>query len=321
MRIVITGALGHIGSRLLHAFPQEFPGVEIVIVDNMLTQRYCSLLGLPENGWYRYVKADVRTADLGAVFAGADAVLHLAAITNAPESFENEQETETVNFLGTVRVAEACAALGVPLLFPSTTSVYGMQETLVDENCSESWLRPQSPYAASKLKAERRLTELQSEKGLLHITCRFATIYGTSIGMRFHTAINKFCFQAATGEPLSVWRTAIDQKRPYLHLDDAVDAIVFIIRKKLFDGRTYNVLTENATIRDIVEIIQSQLSTTEIEYVDTAIMNQLSYEVSARRFAESGFTPKRDLRSGIIETLHILSGLSRSVPRLVPSRS
>jgi UDP-glucose 4-epimerase len=321
MRIVITGALGHIGSRLLHALPNEFPDIEVVIVDNMLTQRYCSLLDLPDKGWFRYVRADVRTADMEEIFAGADAVLHLAAITNAPESFENEQETETVNFLGTTRVAEACAAVGVPMLFPSTTSVYGMQETLVDEDCPESWLRPQSPYAASKLKAERRLSELQKEKGLKHITCRFATIFGTSVGMRFHTAINKFCFQAATGEPLSVWRTAIDQKRPYLHLDDAVDAIVFILRKRLFDGRTYNVLTENATIRQIVDIIQSQLKDTQVEYVDTAIMNQLSYEVSAKRFADAGFTPKRDLRSGIIETLHILGALSRSTPRLVPKKS
>ena len=76
MRIVITGALGHIGSRLLHALPAQFPDLEVVIVDNMLTQRYCSLLDLPETGWFRYVRADVRTAEMRDIFEGADAVLH-----------------------------------------------------------------------------------------------------------------------------------------------------------------------------------------------------------------------------------------------------
>ena len=54
-------------------------------------------------------------------------------------------------------------------------------------------------------------------------------------------------------QPLSVWRTAYDQKRPYLDLEDAVRAIPFIIDRELFDGRIYNVLTLNATVREIVE--------------------------------------------------------------------
>lgn len=43
MKILVTGALGHIGSRLIRDLPKHFPGCEVVMVDNMITQRYCSL--------------------------------------------------------------------------------------------------------------------------------------------------------------------------------------------------------------------------------------------------------------------------------------
>jgi nucleoside-diphosphate-sugar epimerase len=44
MKIVVTGALGHIGSRLIRALPDAFPDAEIVLLDDLSTQRYCSLL-------------------------------------------------------------------------------------------------------------------------------------------------------------------------------------------------------------------------------------------------------------------------------------
>ena len=58
----------------------------------------------------------------------------------------------------------------------------------------------------------------------------------------------------------------------------------FIIERDLFDGRIYNVLTLNATVRDIVEAIREFVPETEIAFVDSPIMNQLSYEVSSQRF-------------------------------------
>ena len=57
MKIVVAGALGHIGSRLVRDLPFSFPGSEIVMVDNMMTQRYCSLFNLPKEGSYRFIEA------------------------------------------------------------------------------------------------------------------------------------------------------------------------------------------------------------------------------------------------------------------------
>jgi len=310
MKIVITGALGHIGSRLIHDFPSGLKEVEIVLLDNLYSQRYCSLFNLlPARNHYRFIEADVLDADLNDIFRDADVVIHLAAITNAAESFEIKDHVETVNYVGTQKVAKACVASGSDLVFLSTTSVYGTQMETVDENCPASDLKPQSPYAESKLKAEQYLQKLGVEEGLRFIVCRFGTIFGTSIGMRFHTAINKFCWQAVNGLPITVWRTALDQKRPYLHLTDAINAIQFILDKNLFDNQVYNVLTLNASVRQITEIIGRSIPDTNIQFVDTAIMNQLSYNVLNNKFKQQGFIFKGNLEEGISETLDLLRGL------------
>jgi len=115
--------------------------------------------------------------------------------------------------------------------------------------------------------------------------------------------VNKFCWQAVMGQPITVWKTAYEQKRPYLDLTDASRAIAFLIRNDLFDGRIYNVLTQNATVRQIVEIIRELVPALQITFVDSQIMNQLSYSVSSDRFARQGFTFTGDLRRGIGETI------------------
>lgn len=306
MKIVITGALGHIGSRVIREFPLAFPDAEIVMIDNLLTLRYCSLFNLPAEGRYRFIEADVVTADLKPIVNRANVVLHLAAITDAASSFKNKELVEHNNFDGTVKVAEACAEVGSPMIHISSTSVYGTQNEIVDEECTPEELKPQSPYADTKLKEERFLQELGAAGDLRFIVCRFGTIYGVSPGMRFHTAVNKFCWQAVMRQPLSVWRTALHQKRPYLALDDAVNAYKFIIQKELFDNRVYNVLTDNLTVNEVIQLIRKQIPQIEIEYVDMEIMNQLSYEVSSERFRRQGFHFTGSIEKSIEETINML---------------
>jgi UDP-glucose 4-epimerase len=305
MKIVVTGALGHIGSLLIRVLPAQFPGVEIVMVDNLVTQRYASLFKLPVIGSYRFVEADVRAADLRSIFDDAHAVVHLAATTDAAGSAGNAAAIEANNYNATAAVAAACVETESRLIHLSSTSVYGTQDATVSEDCPLEGLKPQSPYAETKLKEEALVRSLAG-KGLKAVVCRFGTIFGASPGMRFHTAVNKFCWQAAIRQPLSIWRTAYEQKRPYLDLDDAVRAVAFVIDRDLFDGQVYNVLTLNTTVREIVEVLRSFVSDLELSFVDSPIMNQLSYEVSSRRFRDRGFTFAGDIRRGIGDTISLL---------------
>ena len=304
-KLVVTGALGHIGSRLIHSLrPGEFE--EVVLVDDLSTQRYASLFNLPHGVPFRFVEADVCKAELDPLFSGADAVIHLAAIANAAGSFDIQEQVERVNYDGAMRVAQAAAQAGARLVYLSTTSVYGSQDEVVDEDCAPEALQPQSPYATSKLRAESAIAALGESSGLRFITCRFGTIYGTSPGMRFHTAVNKFVWQACMGQPITVWRTALNQKRPYLELGDAVRALRFVLAGDRFDNRIYNVLTNNSAVGDIVEVIREYVPDLKVELVDSRIMNQLSYTVLSERFRGLGFRFEGSLRDGVRDTIALL---------------
>ena len=307
-KILITGALGHIGSSLIHSIkPGEFD--EVVLLDNMFTQRYASLFNLPGGVNFRFVEGDVLASDLSALLKEIDVVIHLAAITNAEGSFDIQEKVEEVNYDGTRKIAEACIVTGTKMIFLSTTSVYGTQESIVDESCPETDLQPQSPYAKSKLKAEKMLEELSKTQKLNYITCRFGTIFGTSIGMRFHTAVNKFVWQACMGSPITIWRTALHQKRPYLSLTDAVESLKFITKNKIFNNQVYNVLTVNATVSEIVEFIRTLVPDLEISYVDSRIMNQLSYTVASEKFKALGFNFKGSLQKDVSDTVELLQNI------------
>jgi len=305
MKLLITGAMGHIGSKLIHSIkPSQF--TEVRLVDNMMTQRYPSLFNLPHGVKFKFYEDDICRADIDKYFKGVDVVIHLAAITDASSTLNKKELVEKVNYLGTKNVAEACLHNKCCLIFPSTTSVYGTQSDIVDEYCSPDDLKPQSPYAESKLKAEQLLIKLGKENKLKFVTCRLGTIFGISIGIRFHTAVNKFVWQACMNKPITVWRTAMNQRRPYLELNDAVKAFLHIIDRKLFSRETYNIVTVNSTVAEIIEIIKKKKPDMKVEYVDCAIMNQLTYTVANDKFKRTGFEFKGDLKKGIFGTIGLL---------------
>jgi hypothetical protein len=72
------------------------------------------------------------------------------------------------------------------------------------------------------------------------------------------------------------------------------------------------VLTLNATVRDISDTIRAFVPEVEVSFVDSPIMNQLSYEVSSQRFRDTGFTFAGDIRSGIGETISLLRNANRA---------
>jgi nucleoside-diphosphate-sugar epimerase len=304
--VLITGPLGHIGSHLIrHLDPAVFDG-DVILLDNLESRRFPSLYGLPKTGRFTFVQDDILTANFDALLQDVHAVIHLAAITDAEGSHKFPEQVEAVNFHGLKRTADACFAHGVKLLFPSTTSVYGSQESRVDETCEE--LRPQSPYAEAKLNSERYLRELQA-RGFRCVICRFGTIFGHSIGMRYDTAVNRFTWQAVTGQPITVWKTAWNQKRPYLYLDDCVKAINFIFQRDLFDGDVFNIVTGNFTVAEVVTTIKEFVPGLVTTYVNSPIMNQLSYEVDDTRVRCLGFRPEGQLVDGIREVVTALEAI------------
>ena len=116
MNIVITGALGHIGSYLLRSLPLHFENLNIIAVDSLLTQRYFSLFNLPNNAKYKFIEADITKLDLLGSFENIDYVIHLAAITDATSSFEKKELVEYNNYNSTNAVLQYCIRSGAKII-------------------------------------------------------------------------------------------------------------------------------------------------------------------------------------------------------------
>jgi len=293
-KILITGGLGHIGSKL----SENLKGYEITIVDNFFTQRYCSIFNKPKNVTIieqDFSKLDVKFLNKFSI------VIHLAAITDAASSFSKEDEVLNVNVIKTKEFINKVEKSKVKLfIFPSSTSVYGVSSLIVDEE-DEKYLNPQSPYANSKIEIEKYLTT----KKMNYVVLRLGTIFGISKGMRFHTAINKFCYQAVMEQPLTIWKQNYNQKRPYLGLGDLNNALDIIIKNKKSWNKVYNVLTGNYTPKEILAIIK-QITSIKIKFVNTPLLNQHNYEVSQEKIKKLGFKSKDNLTKEIVKTLKML---------------
>tara|TARA_B100001250_G_scaffold356360_1_gene331372 strand:- start:1937 stop:2881 length:945 start_codon:yes stop_codon:yes gene_type:complete len=309
MKIIVTGALGHIGSKLIRDLPLNFQDLEILMLDNFTTQRYTSLFNLPNSAKYSFHQIDIIKDSLDEIFKDTDIVVHLAALTEASTSIEKPEEYERVNYNATRNILEVCKKYSLKLIHLSTTSIYGTKKKIVDENCDEEDIKPQSPYALTKFK-EEKLVQEYFEKGFVKTkTLRLGSICGISPGMRFHAAISKFCYQASTGRALSVWKTAINQKRPYLNINDATGAISFIIEKNLFDGGVYNLVTSNSSVQEIIDLIKKKINKVKIEIVDNKIMNDFSYDVSAQKIKDEGFKFTGTIEQGINDTIDLFNSL------------
>ncbi len=306
MRVVITGALGYVGSRVVCEAADLSPSIELLLIDDCSSANSAPLTRVPLGPRCTFVRGDVLHADLEALFAGADAVVHLAAITNGA-GVDESAFMQQVNTEGTARVAHACIAANAALLFPSTTSVYGVSHDAIADDAPPEMLAPQNRYAATKLESEELIRSLGASHGLRFSIFRMGTIFGGSPGMAVHTAVNRFCAQALAGEPVDVWRTAIEQRRPYLDLSDAARAIHFALGRRLFDNRVYNAVTVNATVAKVAETLSAFVPDLRLSYIDSPLMNSLSYGVSPARLQSMGFEFTGGLAQGIASALAALA--------------
>lgn len=299
MNILITGFAGHIGSSLIIKLSKIKKINKIYAIDNFSSENFYSVFKMQNKKIHVYFE-DLKKFDLKKL-KNVKYTFHFAAKTNAEKSFENKNKIDE-NLILTKKIVDFCNYSKSILIFPSSTSVYGSQSKLVDED--ETNLKPQSPYADTKIKEEQIIKKNIKYKFLIF---RLGTIYGFSEGIRFHTAINKFCLQAAMNKPLTIWRKNINLHRPYLYLDNFTDNMVKIVKgKKIKLDQTYNFLTENLKLTEIINTFRSLIKL-KIIYTDTKLINQNSYLVSCKKLINFNFKLKGNLKNEIKKTLSKLN--------------
>ena len=307
MNLLITGCCGHIGSYLVNNIYKIDKINKTFIVDNLHSTQINSLFNINKRNNIKFYNLDLTKKNALNKFNKIDYVIHLASMTNAAGSFNKKKEMYKNNINCMKNIINFCKNKKAKLIHISSTSVYGKQASIVDENCEKKFLKPQSPYADIKLIEEEMLKK--ETKKIKYVTYRFGTISGVSTGMRFHTAVNKFCYNASIGEPIAVYKTALNQFRPYLSLKDAFKVFKFTIDKDLFKNNIYNALSENCTVNQIIQKIKKYKKKIKIKFVYSEIMNQLSYHVDKKKLNKEGLNLKNKISEDIKDTIKLLKNI------------
>ena len=307
MKILVTGACGHIGSYFLENVHKIKKVKKTILVDNLESNRFTSLFNNLKKNNLNFYKRDLNDRKSLNDIKNIDVVIHLASMTNAAKSFGKEKEMFSNNLNCLDTVIDFCLKNKSKLIHLSSTSVYGKQTNIVDENCEERFLLPQSPYAKIKLIEEKKLLKLKNK--ISYNTFRFGTIAGVSKGIRFHTAVNSFCINAALNEKINVYKNAMDQYRPYLSVRDALKVFKFCIEKNFFNNDIFNALSGNFTVRQILNKIKKYKKKINIKYVDTPLLNQLSYHVDQSKIQKYCLKLNADITLDIKNTINLFKNI------------
>lgn len=293
MRVLITGGSGYLGSILSQQLLGK--GFDVRVIDCLWFGKEPIETCL-KNKKFELIQDDIRNL-ISTVKAmkDVDAVIHLASIVGMPASSIEPRTSEEINYLATKNIAELCQLHEInTYIFASTCSVYGSQPNkIIDE---KSPTVPLDYYAKQKFLSERAIGWLNRAPTIL----RFGTLFGLSPRMRFDLVVNLFIAQALKEKKITVFGG--NQYRPFLHVADAAESIIFALEKNLTG--TYNVVSKNMTIQEAALKVQ-ELTGCEIE-TSNENEDKRNYSVSAQKIKDVGFNPHRNFEYAFEEIKNAL---------------
>ena len=274
MRVLVTGHHGYIGSVLAPYLAEA--GHDVTGLDTGF-YRGCDFGADPSPVEGRIADVrDVTPADL----RGFDAIVHLAALSNDPLGDLDPSLTEHINGDGTLRVARAAREAGVRrFVFASSCSMYGASGTddALDEDAP---LRPLTPYAESKVRAEEGLFALAGPD-FVPVSMRNATVFGVSPRLRLDIVLNNLAAWAHTTGRIRLLSDGTAW-RPLVHVRDVAKSALALLEasEDQIRGEAFNVGTDeqNYLVRELAEVLAS-VTGCEVEIAEGSAADSRSYRV------------------------------------------
>jgi len=277
----VTGGAGYLGGAVTDLLVEN--GHEVKVYDNLLYEdQYMKPVD--------FTLGDVRDEKrLLPHLHWADTVVWLAAIVGDPAGTLNPELTTSVNEKSVGMLAEDFDGR---IIFTSTCSVYGAQESIIDESAP---IRPISLYAATKAKAEENLKSKDA------IIFRLGTLFGLSdtyARIRMDLVVNTLTVRAFVNGKITVYGG--DQHRPLLHVKDAARAIVDSVNGS--HTGVFNIHHTNMRIVDLAGHIKNCFPHLQVTRTDLRFQDDRTYQVSSEKAKRIlGFSPKLSVDEGINE--------------------
>jgi UDP-glucose 4-epimerase len=263
VRIGVTGGAGFIGSNLARHL--VLTGHDVSIFDNLETGILNNLEGVKAN----LVRADLKNANEVEAFFQKEEIdycIHLGALGSVPRSIDTPRASFEANAIATLNVLESVKKRSIPIIFSSSSSVYGKNPKL--PKIEKDWLSPISPYAASKLAAEAMTLAFRESYGISTLVYRLFNVYGPKQNpdSLYAAVIPKWIFAAFKGEPLVVYGDG-EQKRDFTFVDDVVQILSRSIRENHDADYPVNLAFGNpVTLNEIIGVFKSYFGGIKVEY-------------------------------------------------------
>lgn len=242
-----------------------------------------------------FVYGDVRDyKKLKSQLEWADVVVWLAAIVGDGACQINPELTRTINQDTVCWLADNYDGR---IIFMSTCSVYGAQDTVLDES---SPTNPLSLYAETKLEAEKCLKHKDA------IIFRLGTLFGVGdlySRIRLDLVVNILTVKAFTENKISVFGG--DQFRPLLHVKDVARAVLMNIESE--HKGVFNLQRQNVRIMDLAYQVRMHFPDMEIEHTDMPFQDTRNYRVASdKAFDTFGYKSIHSIDEGIEQLKYLV---------------
>jgi nucleoside-diphosphate-sugar epimerase len=253
---LITGIGGFIGSSIARALLAR--GEQVRGVDNFST-------GKQENIAEILSRIDFHQADIldleamRKACAGADYVMHQAAIPSVPKSVQDPLGSNRANIDGTVNVLVAARDAKVKrVVYAASSSAYGDTPTLPKHETMSP--DPISPYAVAKLASEHYMVSFFRCYGLETVALRYFNIFGPrqDPSSPYSGVLAKFITQMLRGEQPTIHGDG-EQSRDFTYIDNAVEANLLACKAPASKaaGQVFNVATaRRVTLNETFKLLQ-----------------------------------------------------------------
>lgn len=284
MKVLVTGGTGFIGMNLVEALagkghcpitlsrrPEGLPGVE-------------------------HHSLDINSPEATDLASRVDAVVHLAALSNASASLDDPLLYNRVNALGTLAMLEGARRGGAGFVFASSQRIYRPSLQPIPE---DGIIEPQDPYGYSKLCGESWVEMYARFYQLRGVSLRFFSVYGPGLVITSGTSgvVGIFVGKALRGEPIVVHA---NQRRDLTYVGDVARGILLALERPTTPGSCYNIATGVGTSMEklATRLCSATRSASEIRVEGS---QQFGYLVADVRKAQAqlDYSPQYDLTAGL----------------------
>lgn len=318
MKIVITGNMGYVGPWATRQLRARYPDAELAGIDTgFFAHCLTGAAHLPEALLDIQHFADIRRLP-PRLLEGADAIVHLAAVSNDPIGHAYEEVTHDVNFTAGIELARLAKAAGArAFVFASSCSVYGPGGDRPRTELSD--VQPLTAYARSKVMTEEGLRPLAAAD--FRVTClRFATACGMSERLRLDLVLNDFVAAAISTGRITVLSDGTPW-RPLIDVRDMARALEWAVARGVDTGGPFLVVNAgsdgwNFQVRDLAEAVARAVPGTQVSINPDAPADKRSYRVDFSLFRKLApqHQPQANLPSTIEGLRHGLLAMGFSDP-------